>query len=295
MSIPRIAPYPLPEIDAAQRPARVDWQPDARRAALLVHDLQDYFLDFYARDQSPVAPMLERVQALRDACDRLDVPVYYTAQPAEQTPGQRGLLQDWWGSGVTAQPLRAGIEASIAPRKHHTVLTKWRYSAFACSDLHDRLRLSGRDQLIVCGVYAHIGCMTTALDAFMRDIQPFMVGDAVADFDARQHAMALDYVAGRCGVVLSTRDCIEQLQAGPALPASLDALRVELARIIDIPVDAIGADDNPLHVGLDSIRLMNLLERWSAGGARIGFVELAERESVADWWALIDARREATP
>lgn len=291
MSIPRIAPYPLPRQLPAQD--RVDWRPDPERAVLLVHDLQDYFLDFYDPTQSPVAPMLENVRALRDACDGAGVPVIYTAQPPQQTARQRGLLQDWWGPGVTARPERAGIAADIAPREHDTVLTKWRYSAFASSDLLERMREQGRDQLLICGVYAHIGCMTTALDAFMRDIQPFMLADALADFSAEEHAMALAYVARRCGVALTSGACIDALKASSGLPASLDALRAELARIIELPVEQVGADDNPLHLGLDSIRLMSLLERWSAAGAEIGFVDLAERERVADWWHLLQERREA--
>lgn len=289
MSIPKIATYPMPAA-ADMPPNRVDWTPDPARAALLIHDMQDYFLDFYDGAAAPVPALLTQVARLRDACDAAGVPVFYTAQPAQQDQRERGLLNDWWGPGLTAQPQRAGVAAQVAPRAHDTVLVKWRYSAFVRSDLLERLRAQGRDQLIVCGVYAHIGCLMTAADAFMHDIEPFLVGDALADFSAGQHAMALDYVSQRCGVVASTAQVCDALRAPAGLPASRAALRAQVAALLDMPAAELTEDENLMYCGLDSIRLMSLLERWRRAGAVTTFVELAERPTLASWWDVLRAQ-----
>ena len=76
-----------------------------------------------------------------------------------------------------------------------------------------RLAELGRDQLIITGVYAHIGCMTTALEAFMQDIQPFLAIDGVADFSLEEHEMAVRHVSQRCGVSLTCAQIQDSLKA----------------------------------------------------------------------------------
>jgi isochorismate hydrolase len=68
------------------------------------------------------------------------------------------------------------------------------------------MRAQRRDQLIICGVYAHIGILVTAIEAFSNDIQPFLVADAIGDFSAEFHRMAINYAALRCAVVTTTQE-----------------------------------------------------------------------------------------
>lgn len=203
MALPAIAPYPMPT--PAELPAnKVGWSVDPSRAVLLVHDLQNYFLDAFTEGTSPVTELMANVGRLRKDCERLGVPVLYSAQPGGQSPEERGLQQDFWGPGLPADVHAGAIAEPVAPGAGDTVLTKWKYSAFVRTDLAERMRARGRDQIVIVGVYAHIGVMMTACDAWMRDIQPFLVADAVADFSADDHALALKWAAAKCAVVTTT-------------------------------------------------------------------------------------------
>ncbi|RKS73119.1 bifunctional isochorismate lyase/aryl carrier protein [Actinomadura pelletieri DSM 43383] len=213
MAIPPIAPYRMPGEDDLP-PAAVPWRPRPDRAVVLVHDMQRYFLRPFPAGRSPLTGLLANTAKLLAAARAAGVPVMYTAQPGGMTREERGLLHDFWGPGMGREETDRAIVDDVVPEPGETVLTKWRYSAFVRSDLEERMRRSGRDQLVVCGVYAYMGCLLTACDAYNRDIQPFLVADALADLTLDDHLSALRYAAERCGVPLSTADTLAALETG---------------------------------------------------------------------------------
>lgn len=213
MAILPIDPYVIPDEIPENR---VAWRPDPRRAVLLVLDMQNYFLRVFARWGAPWRELMANCLALREHCADNGIPVVYGVQHAKQTPEQRGLTRDFWGPGIGADPADAQIVTELAPRQGDIRLTTWRYSAFHRTGLAGLLEDLGRDQVIICGIYAHLGVLMTACDAFMRDIETFVVSDAVADFSVEHHRMALHYAAQRCAVVIPTRDVIHTLASEAA-------------------------------------------------------------------------------
>ncbi|AZO78043.1 MULTISPECIES: isochorismatase [unclassified Bosea (in: a-proteobacteria)] len=287
MAIPQITDYAMPE--PSSFPAnRTQWRPDPKRAVLLIHDMQRYFLRFYDAKGELLPQLIANLVRLRDWARANGVPVVYTAQPHEQPAGDRALLNDMWGPGLTvAAPDLQEVVAELAPGPEDIVLTKWRYSAFKRSDLLERMRGWERDQLVISGVYAHIGCMVTAVDAFMSDIQPFLVGDAVADFSEAEHRMALRYVATRCGALVAT----DSLAAAEVRqPATREWLQARVLELIEDETE-LDPEENLIFYGLDSVQVMVLAGELKERGVTVGFDDLARVPTLNAWWALIEQRR----
>ncbi|MFZ3503296.1 isochorismatase family protein [Vibrio harveyi] len=294
MAIPSISGYSLTKVKPENR---VNWSVEPHRAVLLIHDMQQYFLNFYDADSELIQTLTRNVQEIKQACIDAGIPVVYTAQPGDQRQEDRALLTDFWGPGLKADDNITRISPALAPTEQDTVYTKWRYSAFQRTPLKSMMDETGRDQLIIVGIYAHIGCLQTAAEAFMTDIKAFMVSDAVADFSASDHDMALNYVAGRCGYVLDKQQLLEQvasaneLAAGDfVIPQSQPQLTQQLAALLEVPADEMTPEDSLLDFGLDSVRMMSLVGDWQQAGLDVSFMELAAKPSLQDWWRLIEKK-----
>ncbi|CAM4460627.1 isochorismatase family protein [Paenibacillus tarimensis] len=294
MALPVIPAYPMPTVvDIPQN--KVDWKPDSSRAVLLIHDMQNYFMDAYETRESPVNDLIANLRLLKNRCQEAGIPVIYTRQPGGQTPDERGLLLDFWGPGLNDGPYQQAIIQELSPGVTDLTLTKWRYSAFQKTELRAIMRDMKRDQLLIGGVYAHIGCLMTACEAFMLDIEAFCVADAQADFSRGQHQMALHYAAERCAAVWTTGQLLNELKVkqeartGSEPAITKKYLAEAVAAMIPVSPLDLNDQDNLVQQGIDSIRMMSLVETLRGKGASVTFTDLAESPTLADWWALISS------
>jgi aryl carrier-like protein len=67
-------------------------------------------------------------------------------------------------------------------------------------------------------------------------------------------------------------------------------IRTDVARLLHRSPDEQFDTENLFECGLDSIRLLTLLERWRDAGVEVSFVELAEQPTLAAWLALLASR-----
>lgn len=203
MPMPSVPDYPMPRPD--QVPDNVaPWAVDARRG-VLVHDMQNYFVAPFA-EPGLRTTLLTNIATLLESARAAAVPVVYTAQPGRMSAQERRLLVAFWGAGMAADGAEREIVASLRPRPGELVLTKWRYSAYFRSNLEHLHSEWSRDQLVVCGVFAHLGILVTTTDALAHDVQAFLVGDAVGDLSEAEHLASTAYVARRSAAVTWVND-----------------------------------------------------------------------------------------
>jgi len=66
MAIPQLSPYEIPPLPTNQA---AHWQLDPKRAALLVHDMQEYFIAAYDRNANPMSTVLSNIQSIISFAD----------------------------------------------------------------------------------------------------------------------------------------------------------------------------------------------------------------------------------
>jgi bifunctional isochorismate lyase / aryl carrier protein len=207
----QIQPYAMPS-DECLNLNKVDWPLDANDAVLLVHDMQQYWVDFFVDSQ----PILRAVEQLVNAARLAKVPIVYSRGERPKHQAERALGLDMWGPGLAHPSITdedVAITSALAPHTDDFVIDKVRVSAFYETPLPALLQKLGRKQLWVCGVFAHHGVMVSSIEAFMRNYKVQLIADAVGDYSEDDHWMALRYIAQTCGQIQTLQLALDALRS----------------------------------------------------------------------------------
>ncbi len=176
---------------------------DASKASLLIIDVQERLLPAMTEPERVVA----RAMILQKSADMLAVPVTIS----EQYP--KGL-------GRTVSDLQTN-EARVFEK---TAFSCWRDEAIKSHfiGLHD----SGRPQVIVAGIEAHVCVLQTSIDMAQAGFAVFVAADAVSSRSLESAALAFDRMRMNDVQILNTEMAVFELlqTAGTSEFKALSAL-----------------------------------------------------------------------
>lgn len=66
-----------------------------------------------------------------------------------------------------------------------------------------------------------------------------------------------------------------------------DALKARILELTGVPPEDFDADAPLPDFGLDSIKVLELVEEWTAHGVDVGFPELLREPSLNGWWRVL--------
>ena len=175
---------------------------DMARSALLILDMQGYFLEAVSHAYIPSAEaILLRVDALHETYATLGLPIVWTRHL--NTPADAASMSRWWRDLISAKNPLSEIYP-VLDTSAGIIIEKTQYDAFYETNLEAYLRKNDVTQVVISGVMTHLCCETTARSAFMRGFDVFFLIDGTATYNEDFHrATLLNLSHGFANLILS--------------------------------------------------------------------------------------------
>lgn len=163
--------------------------PQPARSALIILDMQKYFLNEVSHAFVPSAPpVLRKINKLAGLFRKSNLPVIITQHI--NTTENAGMMSKWWDDFITDDHDLSELATEILT-PNSTVIEKSQYDAFYDTSLDQILREKEIEDLIITGVMTHLCCETTARSAFVRGYFVFFAVDGTATYNEALHRASL--------------------------------------------------------------------------------------------------------
>lgn len=199
----------LRRLDTLNRKHRFPFSLD--RAALLILDMQKYFLDENSHAFVPSAPaIVPKIKRLADAFTAHNLPVISTKHVNSNEDAL--MMARWWKDIIRENnPLCEIITELELPKAE--IINKTQYDGFYQTSLEEKLRDMGIEQLVVTGVMTHLCCETTSRSAFVRGFCVFIPVDGTATYNEHFHSATYLNLSHGGAVPVLSEDILTQMEA----------------------------------------------------------------------------------
>lgn len=199
---------------------------DPKKAALVVVDMQNYFVKQGHQSEVPAArEIVPNINRLAAELRRRGGHVVWVRNGTNDTRESWSNYHNYLQSRDRAERRLKSMEIGEDGyeywhgndiRPEDAQITKKRYSAFiqGSSDLERHLRGRGIDTLLITGTATNVCCESTARDAMMLNFKVVMVADGLATHTDEEHNATLSNFYGQFGDVQTTDEAIESLARG---------------------------------------------------------------------------------
>ncbi len=183
-----------------------------RRSALIILDMQKYFLDTSSHAYiSNAQAIIPGIRALIEVYADNRLPIIFTQHV--NTPQDAGMLAKWWRDLITDENPFSEITDEL-DTSTGTRLQKSQYDAFYQTDLEDSLRGQHVMQVVICGVMTHLCCETTARSAFVHGFEVFFTIDGTATYNEDFHLATLTNLSHGFAVPVLVEEVLEMMLKG---------------------------------------------------------------------------------
>jgi len=183
------------------------------KAALLILDMQDYFLEEFSPAYIPSATaIVPNILKLQDMFLDLGIPVYQTRHINNEENAKQ--MNVWWNRLITRDSSLSLISKDIYNRNVFS-LEKSQYDTFLDTHLEERLLEKRVEQVVITGVMTHLCCESTARSAFSRGFGVFFTIDGTATYNRHFHQATLLNLAHGFALTVLTQELIVALESNP--------------------------------------------------------------------------------
>ncbi len=156
---------------------------DIFSSALLVVDMQDYFLEEGSHAHVPSSEaIVKNIKHLIDFFKSHRRPIFFTQHMNNHNNAK--MMGVWWNDILNVQ--YSNISTKL-PLSDGFIITKTQYDAFFNTDLEKSLETHNTSSVVVTGVTTHLCCETTVRSAFVRGYKVFFPVDSTATYTLRLH------------------------------------------------------------------------------------------------------------